>query len=138
MAFSVKMSEFADWTILHLDGLFNAFNERQLITALEPYRKLSKIGLDLSRTESVNLRILQEIYRWSEDLRKSGGDFVLIAPNDSVRRAIEIFLGMHRLQHVKSLAEISLRDFYRPRPGSEEGDRDEAPARLGIEISPLL
>lgn len=116
MSFSLKVSGFSEWTILHLDGLFNAFNERQLLEALAPYRSLRKLGLDLSETEAMNLRILQEIFRWSEATRKAGGDFVLIAPNDSVRRSIEIFLGLHRLQHVHSLSELSLRDFYH-RPG---------------------
>lgn len=105
---------------MHLDGLFNAFNERQLLEALDPYRKMAKVGLDLSETESMNMRILQEVFRWSENARKSGGDFVVIAPNDSVRRSIEIFLGLHRLQIVTSLAEISLRDFYRRPPVTAE------------------
>ncbi|MBX3017249.1 MAG: STAS domain-containing protein [Bdellovibrionaceae bacterium] len=121
MSFSLKVSEFSEWTILHLDGLFNAFNERQLLEALAPYRSLSKVGLDLSATESINLRVLQEIYRWSEDSRKNGGDFVLIAPTDSVRRAIEVFVGLHRMNHVRSLAELSLRDFYRRPAGLYEG-----------------
>jgi anti-anti-sigma regulatory factor len=121
MSFSLKVSEFSEWTILHLDGLFNAFNERQLLEALTPYRRLHKVGLDLSATESMNLRILQEIFRWSEEARKTGGDFVLIAPTDSVRRSVEIFLGLHRLQHVRSLAELSLRDFYRRPAGLYEG-----------------
>ena len=98
MTFSLKVSEFSRWKILHLDGRFNAFNERDLLAALEPYREYDRVGLDLSQTESLNLRILQEIFKWSQKLRSSGGDFVIISPTDSVSRSIEIFLGMHRMQ----------------------------------------
>lgn len=117
MSMSLKVSEFSEWTILHLDGYFNAFNERRLLEALLPYKKVSKVGIDLSGTESINMRLLQEILRWSDANRATGGDFVLIAANDTVRRSMEIFVGLHRIHHVTSLAELSLRDFYQ-RPTS--------------------
>lgn len=132
MTFSLKVSEFSRWKILHLDGRFNAFNERDLLEALVPYRSFDRVGLDLSQTESLNLRILQEILKWSEDLRAKGGDFVLISPTDSVRRSIEIFLGLHRLQHIQSLSELSLREFYQD---AKLGGADKGPER-DTEISP--
>lgn len=97
-------------------GHVDAFNERHVLETFKPHfeRPGRLMVLDLAYCESVNLKFLRELVRWSQALRDNGGELILMNGSVAVRRMIEIFVGPDRIRYISSLAELTLNEVYGP------------------------
>lgn len=116
MVTALSFVEMPGWRGLKLTGRADAFNDRQLIQALEKTMADSnRIAIDLSDAEFLSLQFLRALRFFSQELGKKGGEFVLVRPSHSVRRQIEIFFSPKAFRIFSSQQELQSGQFVVPR-----------------------
>lgn len=112
--FKIAQLERPNWVVVSIEGRIDSFVEKAFLGELRSYQEIlnRRVILDLSRCESLNIRVLRELTLWSEALQDSGGELVLMGAPTGVKRYIDTFIGLNRFRQIESESELMLMDVY--------------------------
>ena len=116
MSLKISTSKIDQWTLVFIDGRVDAFNDKKTIQVFEDLRISSecKIAVDLSKADFISLAFLRWLLSFSTALRTVQGDLVLLNPAHSIRRQIEIFIGLSSFKVFETLEDLNM-GLYLPR-----------------------
>ena len=120
------------WFIERLGERIDSFNQNEFRAKIEQIFEQGhrKIALDLQQTKFLSLPSIRIIVDWAERLRRQGGDMLLIAPSEKLKRQIGIFGSLDRIIMARSTdladAKPSVRDEKAP-ADPESPALDETP-----------
>lgn len=89
----------SSWRIVTLAGRVDAFADKRTLAGLKMAAPLgssaapSWTALDLSQCDFLSLWALKEIAQWAQEQTRAGGRFVVLSPNESIRRQLDVFVG---------------------------------------------
>jgi anti-anti-sigma regulatory factor len=118
----LKTIELPGWTGLKVSGRIDAFNDRQMINALEQnIQNSSRVALDLSDAEFLSLQFLKFMGNLHRELGRNGGELALVRPSHNVRRQMEIFLGPKAFNLYQSPQDLQAGNSVQPRSEFHSG-----------------
>ena len=91
--------ETKDWLCTSAPGRWDAFNFDQTKKSIESMSvKTTKLAIDMSGIQFVNLPAIKFIHAIALDMRRKGGQLVLIGATEKLKKQIRIFASLDPLQ----------------------------------------
>ncbi|MFN7729470.1 MAG: hypothetical protein ACK5P7_09975 [Bdellovibrio sp.] len=102
------------WIIVSLAGRVDAFADKRTIAGLKMSvpSPSSWVALDLSKCDFLSIWALKEVARWAIEQQRAQGRLVILSPNESIRRQLDVFIGQDLVIY-QDWSKIEIDTFYR-------------------------
>lgn len=91
--------ELSDWIIHKMGERVDSFNQGEFKAQMEQVleKGAKKVALDLQHTSFLSFPCIRLIVAWATELNKQGGQMMLIAPSEKLKRQIFIYGSLDHL-----------------------------------------
>jgi anti-anti-sigma regulatory factor len=102
------------WIIVSLAGRVDAFADKRTVAGLKMSAPSpsSWVALDLSKCEFLSIWALKEVAGWAIEQQRANGRLVILSPNESIRRQLDVFIGQGLVIY-QDWATLEIDTFYR-------------------------
>jgi anti-anti-sigma factor len=131
MSVSLHISDRNHWRVLTLAGRVDAFADKRILSNVRqaiPNLK-SQVVLDLKACDFLSLFALKSLGDWAQELKIAGGQLLVMGPNESLRRQLDVFLG-RSMEIATTWEDLEIQAFYQMVTDKKSRAMEEAEARM--------